>query len=280
MGRRIEYYKDLTQGRELSPEERKKLVRKNWMDIAEKYGKQPDATIRDLYLRKLNTIAVNQYIEKNDSVIDVGCGNGFASVEYARTAKFTLGVDYVQKFIDEANELHREVIATKNLRFLVGDVLDLSEIKRKYGEFDKVISERTLINLLSWDEQMQALDQLSSLLKLKGLLLLTEVTLQGHESIDKIRQEFCLPVIEKHWNNVYLDENVLVDYLAESYSLIARENFSLYILLSRVVNAALSLPNEPSFDAPINEIAFRLSQKFSINDGPGHQVLFVFQKKV
>lgn len=280
MEKRTGRYEDLNVGKELSLEQRKESVYNNWVNVAKKYGEQPDATIRDLYLRELNTLAVIQYLQEDDSIIDIGCGNGFATAEYAKIVRQTIGIDYIEGFVEKSKELHTEIIADRDLSFIVGDILDLSKIKEEYGQFDKVISERTLINLASWDEQRQALDQLSSLLEVGGLLLLTEVTLQGHERVDEIRQQFNLPILEKHWNNVYIDEVLLLDYLLCSglYTLVVRESFSLYTLLSRVVNAVLALPNEPSFDAPVNEIAFRLSQKFSIENGPGYHVLFVFRK--
>lgn len=279
MRRRAEYYTDLIKKRRVSSKQRSELVRKNWEDVASEYGEQPDATIRDIFLRELNTMAVLKHINSKDKIIDVGCGNGFATAEYAKKARYTLGVDYITGFIDKAKQLHRAIIRENRLQFKVGDILDLFPIRQEYGQFDCVISERTLINLASWSQQCKALDELDSLLKVRGKLILTEVTLQGHKSVDRIRRRFRLEVLEKHWNNVYIDENKLIRYLKKHYMLIRRESFSLYILLSRVVNAVLSRPREPSFDAPINKIAFELSQEFSLSQDLGHQILFVFRKK-
>ena len=279
MPRRTKYYEDLTRGDAITPQERSKLVRQNWEKAATDLGSQKDATIRDLFMRELNTQFACKFISEGDRVIDVGCGNGIATVEYGKAALWALGVDYIPQFIDAANDLHKETVEAGKVEFQVGDILDLAEIRARYGEFDVVVSERTIINLADWDEQKQAVDELSSLLKKGGFLILTEVTKQGHESVDALRQEFGLPGLQKHWNNVYLDEAVLEEHLSGRFELIDRENFGVYILLSRVVNAVQAYPQEPAFDAPINEIGFKLAQRLRWPEGPGHHIAMVFKKE-
>lgn len=279
MGQRIEYFTDLTAGKDLDTAERAKCIYENWKKAAQSRGLKPDATIRDLYARALNTEAVVKYIKDTDRVLDVGCANGFATVKYAEKAEFTIGVDYVAEFITHAHDLHKNLVKANKLDFLEADILNLGWIKDLYSQFDKVICERTLINLSSWDQQKQALDQLGSLVRVGGLLLISEATVQGHESVDKVRLQFGLDILEKHWNNLYIDETVLEKHLSRDFHLVSKESFSLYILLSRVINAALSLPKEPRFNAPINKLAYELSHSFSVKESVGHTVFFVFKKE-
>jgi SAM-dependent methyltransferase len=259
----------------VSSEEKSKKVFENWSNVAKDNGESPDASIRDLYLRDLNTKYVISYLDDSDTIIDIGCANGFATSKYANCVKRAIGVDYIPEFVKYANKLHKR----DNLQFIVGNILDLGGIKEIYGTFDKLVIERTLINLCSWEDQKRALCEADNLLKIGGLLILTEVTLQGHESIDSLRIKYGLPILEKHWNNSYIDENLLMAHLENSYFLIRRYNFGFYSLISKVIYPASIYPEEPRFDADINRIASELDQIFRISNGPGHQVLFVFKKE-
>ena len=277
---RKNYYEDLTSGISPSNEDKRQLIFENWANTAKDYGDEPDATIRDLLLRKLNTAETCKFIQNTDRIIDIGCGNGFATKSYASCADSGIGVDYIPAFVEKANEIN----GGQNLQFLTGDILDLSSIKKEYGEFDKVIAERTLINLVSWDDQKKAIGQLDSLLRPGGLLILTEVTIQGHESIDNLREKYGLSILEKHWNNVYIDENMLLDHLSQSsyghgvaYELIHKYTFGFYSLVSKVLYPYMIYPDEPSFDSRINKAAAELEFVYPI-DNLGHQRLFVFRK--
>lgn len=271
---------DLIQGRQVSSAERKRLVKDSWESVAAHYGMRPDGNMRDQYARKLNTQETLKYIAEGDRIIDVGCGNGVATVEYARVADYTLGVDYVEAFVEAAAALRKELVDAGKLEFAVADVTDLGPIKEQYGQFDKVVCERTLINLSCWDEQRSALGELLGLLRLGGHLLLSEVTIQGHERVDKLRTRYGLEPLEKHWNNIYIDEPALFAYMSShECQLVHSESFSLYVLLSKVLNAFLALPYEPNFDDPINKLAFELSEDFSIQEKIGHTVFFLFKKQ-
>ena len=277
---RKNYYEDLTNGINLSDEDKKQSIFDNWQNVAANYGEQEDATIRDLLLRDLNTKQVCKFIDKDNDIIDIGCGNGFATAIYSDSAKSAIGVDYIPQFIEKANKVH----CKKNLRFRVGDILDLSNIIQKYGKFDVVIAERTLINLVSWDDQKKAIKQLDSILKQNGLLILTEVTIQGHESMDILREKHGLPILEKHWNNLYIDEKAMMDYLMQSnyghdtcYSLIHKYTFGFYSIISKVLYPCLVYPEESAFNSHINKIAAEFDPQIPIN-GIGHQRLFVFKK--
>jgi ubiquinone/menaquinone biosynthesis C-methylase UbiE len=269
---RKDYYKDLVGDQELSKEGKSKKIFENWSNIAQEFGEEPSATIRDLYLRALNTQFVLKYLADSDVVVDIGCGNGFATSCYADHSKKTVGVDYIPEFVESARKLHKK----DNLEFMVGNILNLENIR--FAQFDKVIAERTLINLVSWEDQQTALKELDSLLKINGLLILTEVTLQGHKSVDDLRSKYGLSIIEKHWNNCYIDEDLLLLYLADSYDLVERYNFGFYSLISKVIYPASIYPEEPKFDAMVNKIASDLDSIYHINNSPGHQVVFVFRK--
>ena len=276
---RTDYYKDLIKDKDVTDEERTKLVKENWCNVAEKYGDSPTATVRDMYARQNNTEVISKYIRPGNKVLDVGCGNGFATAEYAKEADYTVGVDYIPEFIRRAKELHKPLICAHKLAFEVGDIRYLDPIKDRYGTFDKVLSERTIINLASWEEQKGALHQLSNLVQTGGYLILLDVTNQGHHSVDKVRQHYGLDIIEKHWNNIYLDEVLLIAELAGEFQLVKKDSFSLYTLISKVIHPLIVAPQEPKFNSLINKLACELAREFTVEEHIGHTVLYVFKKE-
>ena len=44
------------------------------------------------------------------------------------------------------------------------------------------------------------------------------------------------------------------------------------------MNAIQTHPEEPSFDAEINEIGYRLAQRLRFPEGPGQHITMVFKK--
>jgi 2-polyprenyl-3-methyl-5-hydroxy-6-metoxy-1,4-benzoquinol methylase len=56
-------------------------------------------------------------IDSNDSVLDVGCGNGSVAYDLSKKAKRVVGIDISKKNI----ELARKKFSGKNLQFILGD---------------------------------------------------------------------------------------------------------------------------------------------------------------
>jgi hypothetical protein len=54
--------------------------------------------------------------------------------------------------------------------------------------------------------------------------------------------------------------------------------YSQYFLVSRVLHPLLAAPQEPRFDAPINEKARQMQQQLPYEPGYGSNVLWVLEK--
>ncbi len=76
------------------------------------------------------------HVNKNDAVLDIGCGNGFNSYQVSLKAKKVIGIDFETAKITFANShFHRH-----NLRFMVCDAT-----KYDFGaKFDKLILSNVL----------------------------------------------------------------------------------------------------------------------------------------
>src|SRR5690349_3734180 len=148
-------------------------IRAYWTQQALAHGQAPAASWSDQRVIEMEISTLNRYLADGDQVLDVGCANGFSTVQFAAAHQVAiLGVDYIPAMIAAARE--RLAGLAGRLRgtvdFAVGDAraLDLPD-----AQFDKVIVVRVIINLGDWATQAQALRECARLVKPGGLLLLS-----------------------------------------------------------------------------------------------------------
>jgi len=239
-----------------------------WDLQAEGHGSNDLATAPDHFYRV--NIEIRRILEvinlmEPETILDMGCGNGFSTLEIARAnpTAIVIGVDFSEKMIDAAKKAAKGV---PNVTFFVGDVLSISRHPNlQQLRFDAVLSTRCLINLANWDEQKLGILQMRKLLAPDGNLILVENVTDGLKKLNKVREMVDLPPIEQRWHNFYLPEKEFAEFIGQNvgklFSLVLSENIgNLYYLISRVVYAKLAQleGKEPSYDNPINEIASKL----------------------
>lgn len=215
----------------------------------------PDAAYRELEIARI----IECIGSKTESILDVGCGNGYSTVRFAQHALYAkiVGIDYSEAMIAEALRFR-----TKRIGFMYGDVRKkLPERWEAPGTWDVVVSERCLINLASWEEQQAALLNLRDALSPTGKLILVENTVDGLEKLNKLRAQFGLHAITVRWHNRYFSLDQLEPFLGEHFVVKRRENIgNLYYILSRVLHAKMAQDDhrEPAYNHPINWIASQL----------------------
>lgn len=102
-------------------------------------------------------------------VLDLACGSGNYSIEFARWGLDVTGVDYEQAMIDYAKtKLEKE--SELNVDFFQGDMRNLSQPD---SIFDAVVCiGNSLVHLLTEDDIALALGEMHRVCKSKGLLIL------------------------------------------------------------------------------------------------------------
>jgi SAM-dependent methyltransferase len=216
-------------------------IRQYWTDQAKTHGSAPAASWSDVGAIDLEIREITKRLDDGDRVLDVGCANGYSTVQFAARKQITIrGVDYVPAMIDEARA--RVATLADRLRgtadFAVGDVMQLAEADAAY---DKVVCVRVVINLGDWSRQRAAVLGLGRMLKAGGLLLLSEATLQGWQRLNAFREEWGLAPIPVPPFNTYLDERQLVDAVAPVFDLVEIANFaSTYYVGTRVLKPLLA----------------------------------------
>jgi ubiquinone/menaquinone biosynthesis C-methylase UbiE len=248
------------------------------------YWQDPNTrSLIDDNMRTLEEAVVLRYLEPNFEIIDIGCGDGYSTFEYASRVKSCVGIepsDYLRK---RAEEKFAQ-LSLANTRFETGDIMDLS---RAGERFDLAVTQRVLINLTSWDLQKQAIENVRKVLRPGGIYVMVENTYEGHDAMNDLRQVVGLPPLSKHWHNLYFHHEQLLEFLAARFHLIAHHTFSLYYLLTRVfMNQIASFEGfgrnavkDPIFDKA-DPAARRLQEVFGakvrVGDGPSFGAIQAF----
>jgi len=254
-------------------------IRQYWTEQAGKHGVSPKASWSDHRAIDLEIREIIKYIDDGDKVIDIGCANGYSTIQYAAQKKIDItGIDFIPDMITEANGRKGKVAnkISSQVDFETGDILALNKV----NEYDKAITTRVIINLNNWENQEVALKNCANLVKLGGLLLLSEATLQGWQKLNKFRTEWGLPDIPMPKFNCYLDEDKVIAVLSSTMKLVELVNFSsTYYIGTRVVKPLLNaaLGKKTNAANPDMEWNRWCSQLPSWGDY-GTQKLFVFKK--
>ncbi len=231
-----------------------KSVREFWDEQAAALGEDERATSPDAYYRQLEIGRIEKRL-RGDSLLDVGCGNGFSTFRFEAAHRFELirGIDFSAAMIEQACKRANEI--KSKVGFAVFDVREAGNL---VGKFDTIVSERCLINLPTWEEQLASIHQMRSLLNPGGRLVLAENFMDGLRNLNKLRASFDLPAISVRWHNRYLEAEEFLPAIHKDFTITYSENIgNLYYIISRVVHAKLAAQSgiEPAYDHPINHIA-------------------------
>lgn len=238
-----------------------KKIKKYWDDQAEKYGQNPLATAPDNIFRRMEIESIMKYLKDNKKVLDVGCGNGYSTIRFARKIKGQfIGCDYSGKMIEAAKKALKgeKPWVGKRLTFIMADALSLPF---KNETFDIVTSDRCLINLTKLDKQISAAKEIHRVLKNGGLYIMCENTQEGLRKLNQLRKLAGLYKIPYRWHNLYISEKKFFAAIKNIFNLKTIDNFgSTYYLSSRIFNGKLAAieGKDPDYNHPINQIAAKL----------------------
>ena len=221
-----------------------------------------------------------EYLQDGDRVLDVGCANGYSTVQFASQRKLTItGLDYIPEMIAHANLRLRDLAGIRDrVAFGVGNITALDQPDAAY---DKLTVIRVVINLGAWENQLKALRECMRVLKPGGMLLLSEATLQGWRKLNEFRSEWNLPEIPMPPFNNYLDEDRVVRAVQDSMELVELVNFaSSYYVGTRVVKPLLARALGDGVDVADPKMHWnRWCAELPPAGDYGTQKLFVFRKK-
>jgi SAM-dependent methyltransferase len=210
-------------------------IRSFWDDRARQFGADGRATLRETHLREVEVRTMMRKLRdlRPGSALDVGCGNGWSTKQYARRFPGTefVGVDFSGEMIRHARDA-----APPNCRFMQADVLDAASLPR--GPFDVVMTQRCIQNVPGWETQKRAIRNLMAVRSRRGVLLLMECSKDGVAQLNGLRTFLGLPAIDgiEPWHNTFLRDRLMIDEFGTAVECFA----STYMFLAKVVHKRLS----------------------------------------
>ena len=256
-------------------------IRDFWTQQAIKYKTASAASWSDEHVIEMEIRQILLRLQDGDRVLDVGCANGFSTIQFAAQKNVHVrGLDYIPEMIEQARQRAAE-LSSKLQGSLEFDVGDITDLKIPAALYDKVVVVRVIINLKDWDIQKRALHGVAGMLKPGGMLLLSEATLQGWQRLNKMRNEWGLPDIPMPPFNCYLDQDQVARELSSEMDLVEIVDYaSSYFVGTRVLKPLLAKAVGATIDVadPLMEWNRWFSQLPAVGDY-GTQKLLVFQKK-
>jgi len=199
--------------------------------IDEYWEKEETISLLDKNLRKLETDFVLSQLNSNDEMADFGCGDGASTVCYAAKARSCLALEHSKTLRRKAAKRFKDAGLSK-VELVDGDVLDLSSYN---GRFNFVVTQRVVINFMSWDEQKKVMQNIWTTLRPGGRYVMVENTFEGFEALNSVRRSVGLSNIPLHdWHNYFLHYDKLMEFLDGRFVLEKSHTFNLYYLLTRL----------------------------------------------
>jgi ubiquinone/menaquinone biosynthesis C-methylase UbiE len=248
-----------------------------WNQQAMMHGQSHAASWGDNWAISLEVDTIGKYIASGDRVLDVGCANGYSTFhQLARNPASVTGVDFSPEMIQAARIALAQRGDHPNVEFREGDVRSFD-----FGDesFDVVYTTRVLINLPTWQEQMQGIDECLRVCRKGGTVVLCEAFWEPLVLLNAMRALKSLPSLVEHDFNRYIKQVKLRDFLGRrglSFELI--DFSSIYYLGSRFLRELVTNPEDyPGYSNPINELFFKIEQQYS-GGGFGIQQACVIRK--
>ncbi len=160
------------------------LAKKIMSDVRDDYDKTASsfASSRDRMWPELKFLF--EHAQKNEKVLDVGCGNGRFS-KYLKGTNYT-GVDFSVNLIGEAKKRF------PNEKFVVGDVLSLPF---KDKSFDKVYSIAVIHQIPKEKYRLKALTEIKRVLKESGSAYITAWNIKSNPAPYFLKQKNTKTII-------------------------------------------------------------------------------------
>jgi ubiquinone/menaquinone biosynthesis C-methylase UbiE len=147
----------------------------------------------------VNDVCSKIPLEKNDIVLDVGCGSGLLTIPFAQKCKYVYGLDAGGKVLEKAKENCR-VMKLCNIAFCRGLA---TELPFKDKLFDKVIIYAVMHYLENMQQVERCIRELIRVCKKEGHILIAEIpekkTKEEFESRKKTSEE--LKILEEFESN-------------------------------------------------------------------------------
>ncbi len=230
-------------------------ILEHYANVAKQYGLSPQSTIEDQVIRDAETLFFKKAIEKilkgldhferPIKVLDMGCGNGITIERLSKSfprIQFT-GIEFSPDLFELCQQRN---LSNRNVTFLQGDMRD--EAIFSGGPYDIIYSQRSVINILGKQKQVQSLKNIANALTDQGHYLLSESFYESWAALNHARAEFQMEEVPISKHNLFLTESRLQtlskSQMCEYHHDFGRFYLSTHFYLTRVLHPLLKRPGD------------------------------------
>lgn len=222
-----------------------------WNERAKEQLDPRAITHYDVHQREFEIETIKKFLNKDQRVLDLGCGNGFTTCKINHLVKEIVGIDFSPEMIERAKR--ENDIDGSNIKFIVGDARNLNLDEK----FDVIITQRCFINILDWEKQQESLKTVSSLLKEGGLYLMFEGCSNRKRSLNDVRKLHGLDIVPPVEYNLDFEEDKLKPFMGDMLTLEDEISFGNYEYITRVIYPKSIHPESPKYGSVFHEIALK-----------------------
>lgn len=237
----------------------------NNKEVLEYWNREDVESMYDKHLIGLEIELIRKRIRPNSKMLDAGCGEGEGALVYAAIPGTAVhAADFSETRLKKAARRLKASpnVSLKKVDFLASYSLD--------NDYDYIVSQRFLINLMEWELQKKVLKDFRSLLKPGGRLLMLEGVNGGVASLNRVRGALGLEPIPVKWHNLFFDDEALKSYMASiGFRIVEEDGLGEYFFLTRGIRPYFE--TELRWDSKFNKIsaneetrdALRFGERFS-----------------
>jgi SAM-dependent methyltransferase len=221
-----------------------------------------DPEVESMYDKNLIQAEISVLCSKipiGSKILDAGCGEGEGTLQYAQIKDCIVhGVDFSEIRLLKAKERLAQLsnVTLQQVDFLSNYSID--------HDFDIIISQRFLINLMEWELQKKVILDLISHLKTGGRLMLFEGSEDGVTQLNHFRSFFGLGPIDIKWHNLFFKDELMNSFLLEhNLKLVEQDGLGDYFLLTRGIRPYFE--SKLDWNTKYNEIAASKELKDILN---------------
>ncbi len=203
-----------------------------WDERAIKESDKDLVNIADLAQRQIEDDFILKYLDKNDEVLEIGCGNGILTAEIRALTKHVDAFDFSESMIETAKKMRGET----NNSFYHEDLVHPQHTNKRY---DAIICVRVLINLKNIEEQVAAIHNMKTWLKPNGKLILIEGYSEGFEQLNDLRAKALMKPLKGAAINYYSPLEEIMPVLEKSFKVNDRMHTGIFDYLTRIVYPAI-----------------------------------------
>jgi SAM-dependent methyltransferase len=240
-----------------------------------KYWDNPETeSMYDKHLLRLEIDLIKKRIPEGSKILDVGCGEGEGTIEYSKIKDVTIhAADFSITRLEKARQ---RLSGAGNVHFMKVDFTDNYELDKDY---DVIICQRFLINIMTWKDQKKVLAGIIELLKPGGIIILLEGSINGVDELNKFRQVLNLPPIPVKWHNCFILDGSLKLFMWEQHlTLIETDGLGEYFLLTRGIRPAFEDATDWRTEFNVAASSLWMKETLGIGSRFSRLKLWVFKK--